>query len=116
MAWSGTSESGKSGAPNMKLPKQLHPTPLCICSSGLKEPMGARQSRNPARQTRPPRRTMRKESKIAVADEIQHCVAAFGNAVREIRNFQLNALCSQGLQSRDAIRVASCGSDLCAEL
>jgi hypothetical protein len=58
MVWSGTSDRGKLGLPNTKLPKKLKWTPLDIYSRGLKSGTGSSPPRKPARQARPPRRSV----------------------------------------------------------
>src|ERR1700730_10041993 len=66
MVWSGTSDRGNCGFPNVKLPKKLKWTPLDICSSGLKSDTGASPPRKPARHAHPPRRSMARESRIVL--------------------------------------------------
>jgi len=85
MVWSGTSDRGNSGVPNMKLPKKLHWTPLAICSNGLNKAMGARPPKNPARRARPPRRTIPSESRTVLLP-MRSNTASLGLGMRRERS------------------------------
>src|SRR5882724_10658935 len=75
IACNGTSETGKPGVPNTKLPKNVRYTPLDICRSGLKSWIGARPPSHPARHARPPRRSMLSESRIVLGASVRGVAA-----------------------------------------
>src|SRR6516162_1364636 len=83
IAWKGTSDTGKPGLPNTKLAKKVRWTPLGICASGLKSAIGARPPSHPARQARPPRRSMARESRMVLLPTRSSTASSFlASAIR----------------------------------